>query len=117
VFCGGPILLSKVSCRALRWHPATSLTNLLYEVMRLKKQIQPVACLLRKLFPAPGILPPQKLIIHAIFFLQLTCSSEKFFDRARRTRGATLLPWVAPFLNLRWTVRQSTTLIATRVSG
>src|SRR5215472_9540661 len=28
----------------------------------------PVTCLLRELFPAPGSLPPQKLIIHAISF-------------------------------------------------
>lgn len=28
--------------------------------------MQPVTCLLRELFPAPGSLPPQKLIIHAI---------------------------------------------------
>src|SRR5487761_686716 len=63
LFCGGPILLSKVSRRALRWHPATGLTNLL-------------TCLLRELFPArlggpaPGSLPPQNRNIRTISFDQ-----------------------------------------------
>jgi len=46
--------------------PVTGLTNLLYEVLRLKRHMQPVTCLLHQLL-ADRVSPPKKLI-HTISF-------------------------------------------------
>src|SRR5579875_281521 len=78
-----PFSYPRSPCRALRWHPATGLTNLLHEVLASTKH---PACDLStpKAIVSLRSVPPPKLSIHTISFL-----SSKNQARTGARRGVT----------------------------